>query len=117
MGAAYTTEDDSACEMNIDGWEPERSRIADFTIDITTRYCDLDPVGHLNNTVYFDFVETLVARAFDGNVDIRSLKMQFQKEIKLDNRWVSAGIQKTETGGRFSIFTGETVFASGEITC
>lgn len=116
LGAAYTTEDDSAGEMDIDGWVPERNRIADFTVDITTRYCDLDPVGHLNNTIYFDFVETLAARAFDGNTDIRSLKMQFQKEITLDHRWVSAGIRKTNTGGRFSIFSGETVFASGEIT-
>jgi acyl-ACP thioesterase len=116
LGAAYTTEDDSAGEMDIDGWEPERNRITDFTVDMTTRYCDLDPVGHLNNTIYFDFVETLAARAFDGNIDIRSLKMQFQKEIKLDNRWVSAGFRKTDSGGLFSIFSGETVFASGEIT-
>ncbi|MDH3566687.1 MAG: thioesterase, partial [Desulfobacteraceae bacterium] len=113
MDAAYTVEPD-ATNVDVDTWTP-RSVSADKELRITTRYSDFDPLGHVNNTIFFDFIETLSQKAFKGNTHIRHIKIQFQKEISGIAVPISLGIQTEGNGGRFKIFDHDNIFAIGEL--
>ena len=109
----YTVEPD-AVNVEVAAWNPKPVS-PNTELSITTRYSDFDPLGHVNNTVYFDFLETLAEKEFDGNTQIHSLKIQFQKEITENTAPVTLGIQTEGNGGRFKIFKDENIFAIGEL--
>jgi len=109
----YTVEPD-AVNIDVTAWNPKPVS-PNTELSITTRYSDFDPLGHVNNTVYFDFLETLAEKEFDGNTQIHSLKIQFQKEITENTAPVTLGIQTEGNGSRFKIFKDENIFAIGEL--
>jgi acyl-ACP thioesterase len=110
---AYTVEPDSV-DIDVDAWKPEPVS-PNKKHTITTRYSDLDPLGHVNNTVYFDFLETIAEKAFAGNTYINAVNILFQKEISENAEPVTVGIQTEGKGGRFRIFRKSTTFALGEM--
>jgi len=113
MDQAYTVEPD-ATNVDVDEWTP-KSVSADKELRITTRYSDFDPLGHVNNTIFFDFIETLSQKAFKGNTHIRHIMIQFQKEISEIAVPITLGIQTEGDGGRFKIFDHDNVFAMGDL--
>ena len=113
MDQAYTVEPD-ATTIDVDAWTPDPPA-PNKELRITTRYSDLDPLGHVNNTIFFDFIETLSQKTFEGNPHIRQVMIQFQKEISEIGAPITLGIQTEENGGKFKIFDHEHIFATGEL--
>jgi len=112
---AYTVEGDLALDTDIDALKPNDAFIPEFTTDITTRFGDYDPQGHVNNAVYFDYLDTLVHRAFNGKKRIQSVNICFQKEIDKTVKQLSLGLSPATPASRFKLFNKKRVFAVGEI--
>ena len=84
-------------------------------VGITLRSSDFDPHGHVNNTVYCDFIETLLEKRFDGDTVIQGLRIQFRREIPRHVAAVAASFSPSTNGGFFRIFNGAETFVHGEV--
>ena len=114
--AAYTMETAVALDVDLEAWKPETGFEPDTDLEITTRSGDFDPLGHVNNSLYFDYLETMASRAFSASGRIGKLKIQFQKEIGAGCRAVRAGGLNADDGCRFKIFSDKKVHAAGSMT-
>jgi len=112
--AAYTSEYESAMDNQIDTWKADPDFEPTVVKPISIRTSDYDPLGHVNNAVYFDYVETLAAHAFEDLAGLAQLKIEFKKELGQGVETVQAGLAKAQTGHVFKIFNRETVYAAGE---
>ena len=116
---AYTIETDDALDCELESWTPNPPVREEKAIAITLRSSDFDPHGHVNNTVYFDFIETLLEKGFDGEAAINGLRIQFRREIPRHVATVAASFAPASNGGFFRIFKGDKTFVHGEVdlTC
>ena len=112
---AYTIETDNALDCELEGWKPNPPEREEKAIRITLRSSDFDPHGHVNNTVYFDFLETLLEKGFDGDAAVKGLRIQFRREIPRHVTAVTASFAPSADGGFFRIFSGDTTFVHGEV--
>lgn len=111
----YTVESGNAVDCDLDDWRPDTPGIEETAIPITLRSSDFDPHGHVNNTAYFDFLETLLATTLGGGAVLESLRIQFRREIPGHVTAISAGLSPSSTGGFFRIYDGENTFVRGEV--
>ena len=116
VSAAYTIETESAMDNRFDTWKAETRFTPTFSKSISVRTSDYDPLGHVNNAVYLDYVDTLVTHALNNGAGIGRLIIEFKKELGQDVETVEAGLAKTPTGYVFKIFRQDTVYAAGELT-
>ncbi len=112
---AYTIEGDDAVTCDLDGWQPETLPGDETFIPITLRRSDFDPHGHVNNTAYFDFIETLLAAATRKDSALQGLRIKFQREIPGHVKAVKAGFTPSATGGIFRIYNGDQIFVRGDV--
>ncbi|MCP4023594.1 MAG: hypothetical protein GY729_17240 [Desulfobacteraceae bacterium] len=113
----YKSEDESNFEEPVNTWRPCGRISMDETMDITLRYADVDTNGHVNNTVYLGFVETLFHRMLKGSESrIRNLKIRFGREIKKTQKQIRIGWKKKDDRYQFNVFDGDLLFADGEVT-
>ncbi|MCP3872869.1 MAG: hypothetical protein GY699_06905 [Desulfobacteraceae bacterium] len=90
--------------------EPEKE------IDISLRYSDFDVNGHVNNTVYLGFLETLYHKSINGNGElIKNIKIRFSKEIGSDRHSVRVGWQKNNGVYHCNIFDNSTLYADAQM--
>ncbi|OQX61875.1 MAG: hypothetical protein B5M56_08055 [Desulfococcus sp. 4484_241] len=105
-----------ALGRDIEQWRPDKNPGSDFEVDITTRRSDYDMLGHVNNAVYFDYLDTLVS-AFQGDgFAMRTVAIQYNREIGREVTLLKAGLKDCGNGiSAFSIHDGSTVYACGDI--
>ncbi len=115
LSRAYIKEDRDAGCGDLDHWKPAEIAEDAFAVNFTTRSSDFDPLGHVNNTVYFDMLETAVERAWGPEAALRRLRIHFQKEIRGKVTGVRAGLEKVDGGGGFRIYDGGVTFAAGDM--
>jgi medium-chain acyl-[acyl-carrier-protein] hydrolase len=115
VGRAYTEDPRDVGCTNLDTWKPPVMVGADVAVDFTTRSSDFDPLGHVNHTVYFDMLETLVERGLGRPAAPRRLRIHFQKEIPREVATVTACIEKGENGSGFRIYREMETFAAGDL--
>jgi len=115
ISAAYTTETESALDNRIDTWKADVDFAPSVVQSISIRASDYDPLGHVNNAVYFDYVETLAAHAFKAFTGLAHLKIEFKKELGQGVETVQAGLAEAQTGHVFKIFNRDTVYAAGAL--
>ncbi|MFW6011560.1 MAG: acyl-[acyl-carrier-protein] thioesterase [Desulfosalsimonas sp.] len=90
---SYTVEPEDAVDIDIDRWRPENRSELESTILIPTRASDYDPLGHVNNALYLDYLETLTERVFEVPYRMRELLIQFNREIPKEILSVKAGLK------------------------
>lgn len=110
---AYTVEVEDVLSFDVDAWKPDYAFDPDFTVDITTRSTDLDPLGHVNNVIYFDYVETALSAYLQRPPRISKIRIQFNREINGSNRPITAGLKAGDEGVLFKIFDSDVAFAAG----
>ena len=82
---------------------------------VSVRYSDFDGNGHVNNTAYFDYLQTaLAARGF--RVRPRVLQIQFLKEIPPSVEQVSVSIERRGGTVAFGLGSPAGLFAHGLAT-
>lgn len=114
-GRDYTSEPEDALESTIGSWKPREDFKPAFVTDICMRHSDFDPLNHVNNAVYLDYLETLVARSEGRRKQITGLRIQYKKEIAPTVATLKAGLQKTPVGCLFKLYNEQQLFAAGEI--
>lgn len=110
----YGVTDQTAIDMDIEGWKPDTKFVPDHETRITTRPTDYDPVRHVNNVVYFDYIETLRAQNGDAPGNIHRLILQYQKEISQEIPVVTVGCQQRANLSVFKMYDDANVFACGQ---
>jgi len=115
MSDTYTVEDYVALNEKLDHWKAKTDFLSDFEICISTRLSDYDPMEHINNTIYIEFLETAVHRMIQDRTRLSALRIQYYKEIDGAVTDVTTGIKKTETSYSFKIFNDKNIFAAGEM--
>ena len=101
-------------DVDIDRWKPVKDYAIDASIPLTTRFADFDPLGHVNNTMYFNYLETLVWRCQPEH-RIGSLNIEFTREIDQEVQHIQTGLRKRDEGCDFKIFNDDKVFAAGDM--
>lgn len=112
----YTSEADDAMDSSIASWKPGDNFAPEFETDMSVRHSDFDPLNHVNNAVYLDYLETLVARSGDHRKKVTGFKIQYKKEIDRTVATLKAGLQPTDPGCRFELYDEKHLFAAGEMT-
>jgi medium-chain acyl-[acyl-carrier-protein] hydrolase len=115
MEDRYTIHPDVALNENIERWRAEKDSIADLQERITTRISDYDPMGHINNTIYIDFLETAINRKIGKPSRISAIRIQYITELNPTTTWVKIGFQKSDAGYRFAISDDQNLNAAGEM--
>jgi acyl-ACP thioesterase len=115
LSQAYTEELEDAGCGDLDAWKPAALADDGFKVAFTTRSSDFDPLGHVNHTVYFDMLETLIERARGPETVLRRLRIHFQKEIACQVTGVAAALESNGHGGRFRIYSEAQTFAAGDL--
>jgi medium-chain acyl-[acyl-carrier-protein] hydrolase len=111
----YSVEDGVSLKEDLEKWKPLPKFDHEFDVSITTRLSDFDPMGHVNNSVYFDYVETLLFSYLTRERKIKKIKIQFVKEIDKSVKTIKSGLVEEGTGYKFKIFDENKVFSHGEI--
>ncbi len=111
----YSVEDRHALRMDIDAWKPDLALQPETVTTIQTRPSDYDPLGHVNNALYFDYLETMTERVVPHAAGIQAVRIQFNKEIQQDVSLVEAGMKRTGEGFRFCLSSPGSVHAAGEV--
>jgi acyl-CoA thioesterase FadM len=101
-------------------FEPELERLAlpppgadAAAVEVSVRYSDVDANNHVNNTAYFDFLQTALARAGLPTL-VKAVRIRFAKEIPPDAARVTVRLDKQGGGSvPFSVEGGGEVFAQG----
>lgn len=110
----YGAEEIDGLEINIDQWKPDLGFEPDITVPVAVRPSDYDPLGHVNNALYFDYLETLMDKTLGQPRKKGRLGIEFNKEIAPGVDSVTAGL-KTEAGGFiFKFASSDAVHAAGE---
>ncbi|WP_457552909.1 acyl-[acyl-carrier-protein] thioesterase [Desulfobacula sp.] len=112
----YTFEGEKNFDKEIDDW-PACGRIRpEQEMDISLRYLDFDMNGHVNNTIYLGFLETLYHRTIkkEGR-SIKNIKIRFIHEIDHTKQSVRTGWQKENGVYHCNIFDDSTLYADAEI--
>ena len=82
------------------------------TVPVSVRYSDFDANGHVNNTAFFDFLQTALVQSGRG-AHPRRLELQFQREIPTGTTAVSVRLAPGEAGTVFAICGAEGSYAQG----
>ena len=114
-GQVYTSEADRALESTIETWKPPNAFEPEFETEICVRHSDFDPLNHVNNAVYLDYLETLVGRSASPRKQVAGIKIQYKKEIDRTVPVLTAGLQSTGAGCYFRLYDETHLFAAGEM--
>lgn len=110
----YGTVDARALEMDMDAWKPDSNFEPEIAVPIPTRPSDYDPLGHVNNAVYFDYVETLMERLPEHTIQPGVLAIQFSSEIPREVSEIRAGLKNEGETVIFKLMSGMGLHAAGE---
>lgn len=118
VAGSYTVEDESALDMDMDKWKPAApgKNPPDLSMSVAVRSSDYDPVGHVNNAVYLDYIETLAQPLLKNGRKINFIAIQYNKEIAGNTPEVEASLNKNENGFTFEVRTADEIHAAGEFS-
>lgn len=114
VAQSYTVETDVALDADLDRWKPPAIHEPDITRTIAIRSSDYDPLGHVNNALYFDYLETLAAPLLENRLKFGAIVIQYNREISGQTPEVCAALKKGENGYIFEIRSAKDVHAAGE---
>ncbi|MFZ5563901.1 MAG: acyl-[acyl-carrier-protein] thioesterase [Thermodesulfobacteriota bacterium] len=105
-----------ALGRDIETWKPDKNLVPPESMEIITRRSDYDMLGHVNNAVYFDYLDTLIGNTLGDGFGVRTIAIQYNREISRDVKRIQAGLVKRENGAcAYTIFDGSGVYACGDI--
>ncbi len=110
----YGIETETALQRDLDNWKADTDFLPEAEALITTRFSDYDPLEHVNNSVYFDYLETAIFRCFNRAARVKSVDMFFAKEISREIETISAGFKTAQASNSFKIWNSAQIFACGD---
>ena len=114
MSGIYTIEPDVALNPALNKWTAVSNFQPDITMNVSTRFFDYDPMGHINNSVFIQFLETAIMSALDVHYSqIKMIKIQYYKEIGEGIKEIQVGLQKSDGYYQFKVFDKNHVYTCG----
>lgn len=113
---AYTKETPLPLNLDLDTWTPATKFTPDQVYTMSIRPSDYDPLGHVNNALYFDFLGNLIARALPGAPSPEQIRLQYVKEIPLGTETIQMGLSQDKGAHLFKFYSGASVHAAGAFT-
>lgn len=110
----YGFESEIALPRDLDNWKADKDFIPQSEVLITTRFSDYDPLQHVNNSVYFDYLQTAIFRCFNPSARVKRVDIFFAREISREVETVSVGFKNTEVSNSFKIWNSAQVYACGD---
>lgn len=105
---------EAATPFDLEAWKPDTGFKPQCSARITTRPTDYDPLNHVNNAVYFDYLSALLCRnGFDPG-SIRSIHLQYNKQIGWNVEALETGYKTSGNEGLFKIYDDNMLFAFGK---
>ena len=83
-------------------------------LPVTVRYSDVDANGHVNNTAYFDYLQTALVRGGFAPRP-RRLEIQFLREIPPDAERVEVRLEPRDAAIAFALAGPAGLFAQGRV--
>lgn len=116
ISTRYEVEKETWFDTEIDDWKTCGNIHPEQEMEINLRYSDFDVNGHVNNTIYLGFLETLYHKTIshDGN-RIKNIKIKFSREISRDKDSIRSGWQKEHKAYQCKIFDDSTRYADAQI--
>lgn len=112
----YTVEADDVMAADAIDFAVDKSFVPEQTTAVTTREGDYDPNGHVNNTVYLEYLDTLIKRSGIGEAVVGQVGIEYLKEIGRDVHTLQAGITAADSTAIFRFFDATAVYAAGFVT-
>jgi len=113
----YEIENEKGFDREIDDWETCGKILPEKQMDISLRYSDFDVNGHVNNTIYLGFLESLYHKTINSNGrPIKNIKIRFNREITREQECIRTGWQKVNGGYHCNIFDDSILYADAQIT-
>jgi acyl-ACP thioesterase len=81
---------------------------------VSVRYSDFDGNGHVNNTTYFDILQTALSRS-GLSPRPQTVEAQFLKEITPEAELVDVHLERRDQTVAFAIGTPDGLFAQGQV--
>jgi medium-chain acyl-[acyl-carrier-protein] hydrolase len=113
-GDKYGVDNQAATTFDLEAWKPDTGFEPQYTTRITTRPTDYDPLNHVNNAVYFDYLSTLLSRNGTDSGRIKTICLQYNKQIGWDVEMLDAGYVTNGNTGLFKIYSDSVMFAFGK---
>jgi len=112
----YEVDKEKYFDKEIDDWKACGRIDPEKQMDISLRYSDFDVNGHVNNTKYLGFLETLYHQTINDEAKlIRNIKIRFNREIGKDKENIQSGWQKVNGVYQCNIFDDEILYADAHI--
>lgn len=112
----YEVDKEKYFDKEIDDWKACGRIDPEKQMDISLRYSDFDVNGHVNNTIYLGFLETLYHRTINSKAKpIKNIKIRFNREIGNARESIRSGWHKTNGVYQCNIFDDETLYADAQI--
>lgn len=116
ISMCYESEDEKWFDTEIDDWKACGKIQPEQEMDISLRYSDFDVNGHVNNTIYLGFLESLYHKTINSNGrPIKNIKIRFNHEINRTKESVRTGWKKDNGVYHCNIFDDSTLYADAQI--
>jgi hypothetical protein len=112
----YTAESDAVLGEGAIDFAVDKDFAPEKMVTITTREGDYDPNGHVNNTVFLEYLDTLIKRGGIADATVARVGIQFLKEIGRDVHSLRAGLVRAGKTARFRFYGPMAVYAAGFVT-
>jgi acyl-ACP thioesterase len=112
----YTSESDEALAAGAIEFTVDKRFDPHHTLTITTREGDYDLNGHVNNTAYLEYLDTLLKRTSSFSGRVSRLGIQYMKEIGRGVDTIQAAAARIDDGIKFRFFDHTVVYAAGFAT-
>lgn len=116
ISSRYEIEAEKGFDRDINDWnacgkiEPEHEQT------ISLRYSDFDMNGHVNNTKYLGFLETLYHQTINTDgPPIKNIKIRFCREIDRTRQSIQLGWHRMNGVYQCNLFDASTLYADAEI--
>jgi medium-chain acyl-[acyl-carrier-protein] hydrolase len=117
IASLYEVDNEKCFDKEIDDWKSCGKIDMEKELPISLRYSDFDVNGHVNNTRYIEFLETLYHKTINtGDQPIRNIKIRFCREISKDKESILSGWHKVNGIYQCNIFDDSTLYADAQIT-
>ncbi len=114
---AYESEEElPSFDMDINTWAPAAKFSPERICDIGIRSSDFDPLGHVNNAMYFDFLHHALASEMPCSQKPDRIMLQYVKEIPRQIKNIQVGVLKEGDEYLFKIFSDACIHAAGKFT-
>jgi medium-chain acyl-[acyl-carrier-protein] hydrolase len=116
VSGPYTTEKEDVLGTDAIDFAVDKTFEPEESLAIATREGDYDPNGHVNNTAYLDYLDTLIKRTAVSAGQLGQVGIQYLKEIGREVHGIRADLVMNDNQANFRFYNPSAVYAAGFVS-